>query len=371
MPSGNKFYTSGTTRGLTFRRDKCIHEVFEERVAQVPDAVAVMQGDRQLTYGALNARANQLARHLHELGVAPDTRVAIGLERSIELVLAELAILKCGAAYVPLDQNAPIQRLALMIEDCQARVVVTTKGRVLPEVSEVRRLDVDGLTLTDEIWRATAAPGDSEAAAYVMYTSGSTGKPKGVEIPHRAIGRLVLNNGYADFQASDRIAFASNPAFDAATMEVWGALLNGGRVVVIDQATLLEPSSFARVLETYRVTTLFITTALFNRYALAIPKSLAKLRFLLCGGEQSEPLSFARLRQNGGPQHLFTMARRKRLPLRQPTSQGGSTGSEEYSDRWSDIEHCRFTFWIGKGNLFRLELSEKFTLAGRVSRAAI
>ena len=288
-----------------FRRDKCIHEVFEERVAQVPDAVAVMQGDRQLTYGALNARANQLARHLHELGVAPDTRVAIGLERSIELVLAELAILKCGAAYVPLDQNAPIQRLALMIEDCQARVVVTTKGRVLPEVSEVRRLDVDGLTLTDEIWRATAAPGDSEAAAYVMYTSGSTGKPKGVEIPHRAIGRLVLNNGYADFQASDRIAFASNPAFDAATMEVWGALLNGGRVVVIDQATLLEPSSFARVLETYRVTTLFITTALFNRYALAIPESLAKLRFLLCGGEQSEPLSFARLRQNGGPQHLI------------------------------------------------------------------
>ena len=253
----------------------------------------------------LNARANYLARHLRELGVTPDTRVAIGLERSIELVLAELAVLKCGAAYVPLDQNAPIQRLAFMIEDCQARVVVTAKGRVVPEMSGVRRVDVDDLTLTGEISRALARQGDSEATAYVMYTSGSTGKPKGVEIPHRAIGRLVLNNGYANFQASDRIAFASSPAFDAATMEIWGALLNGGSIVVIDQAVLLEPSALAHVLKTYAVTTLFITTALFNRYSVIIPKSLARLRFLLCGGEQSEPLSFARVRQHGGPQHLI------------------------------------------------------------------
>ena len=288
-----------------FPADKCVHELFEEQVARAPDAIAVMQEDRQLTYGELNARANRLARHLYELGVAPDTRVAIGLERSIELVIAELAILKCGAAYVPLDQNVPIERLSFMIEDSQARVVVTAKGRVVPEMSGVRRLDVEELTFTGEISYARAAPEDSEATAYVMYTSGSTGKPKGVEIPHRAIGRLVLNNGYADFQASDRIALASNPTFDAATMEVWGALLNGGRIVVIDQAALLEPSGFARVLETYGVTTLFITTALFNRYAVMIPEAFARLRFLLSGGEQSEPHSFARLLQHAGPEHLI------------------------------------------------------------------
>ena len=288
-----------------FPRDKPVHELFEAQAARAPDAVAVVHQDRELSYGELNARANYLARHLRELGVTPDTRVAIGLERSIELVLAELAILKCGAAYVPLDQNAPIQRMSFMIEDCQARVVVTTKGRVVPEVPGVSRVDVDELTLKGEISDIPAAPGDSEAAAYVMYTSGSTGKPKGVEIPHRAIGRLVLNNGYANFQASDRIAFASNPAFDAATMEVWGALLNGGSIVVIDQATLLEPHSFAYALETNSVTTLFITTALFNRYAVIIPEVLARLRFLLCGGEQSEPSSFARVRQHAGPQHLI------------------------------------------------------------------
>src|SRR5258706_7108310 len=121
-------------------------------------------------------------------------------------------------------------------------------------------------------------------AAYVMYTSGSTGAPKGVFVPHRAITRLVINNGFAAFDENDRVAFAANPAFDAATMEVWAPLLNGGRIVVVDREALLDPKSFAQVLEQEKVTTLFLTTAIFNQYALAIPEALARLRFLLCGG---------------------------------------------------------------------------------------
>lgn len=128
-----------------------------------------------------------------------------------------------------------------------------------------------------------------------MYTSGSTGQPKGVLVPHRAINRLVINNGYADFNAQDRIAFASNPAFDASTMDVWGALLNGGRVIVIDHETLLEPSRFAAVLTESGATVLFVTTAIFNQYVQLIPHAIGGLRILLCGGERADAASFRRL----------------------------------------------------------------------------
>ncbi|NWD92715.1 AMP-binding protein, partial [Pseudomonas sp. K5002] len=117
-------------------------------------------------------------------------------------------------------------------------------------------------------------------------TSGSTGTPKGVLVPHRGITRLVINNGYADFNAHDRVTFASNPAFDASTMDVWGPLLNGGQVLVIDHATLLDPGAFGRALKAGGATILFVTTALFNQYVQLIPDALAGLRILLCGGER-------------------------------------------------------------------------------------
>src|SRR5262249_31544090 len=163
-------------------------------------------------YAELNTRANRLAHHLRTLGVGPDSRVAVVLERSAELIAAELAIVKCGAAYVPIDPAVPGERLTFMVEDCEAKLVLAVRAATLPEAWTARRIDVDALLPSEGMAGNLKVALDSEAAAYVMYTSGSTGRPKGVEIPHRAIARLVLNNGYAQFDASDRVAFAANPA---------------------------------------------------------------------------------------------------------------------------------------------------------------
>src|SRR5215813_8336991 len=152
------------------------------------------------------------------------------MERSVDLVVAELGTLKAGGAYVPIDPTFPEERQALMVEDSGA-VVAVTNGRRMPEGLTIRRVEIEkvgkrkgadknlGLTLT------------SEMTGYVMYTSGSTGIPKGVMVPHRAIGRLVKNGGYAEFGENDRVAFAANPAFDATTMEVWGPPITGGSTV--------------------------------------------------------------------------------------------------------------------------------------------
>ncbi|HET7461931.1 MAG TPA: amino acid adenylation domain-containing protein, partial [Longimicrobium sp.] len=229
-----------------FPGDRPVHERFERQVERTPAAVAVVHEDRSLTYAELNARANRLAHHLRARGVAPGARVAIVLPRSAELVVAELAILKAGAAYVPIDPVFPAERIAFMVADSGSRIVLALAGADLPDLSEVERIDVD--TLAEGRTDDPRVPLDGEAAAYVMYTSGSTGQPKGVVVPHRAVSRLVVNSGYADFGAGDRVAFAANPAFDASTMEVWGPLLNGGRIVVIGQDVLLDPRRFGEAL---------------------------------------------------------------------------------------------------------------------------
>ncbi len=180
-----------------------------------------------------------------------------------------------------------------MVEDCQAAALLTLSREVIDYAAP--RIDLDRLTLSGQPTHNPNLAQSSESLAYIMYTSGSTGTPKGVMVPHRAIGRLVLNNGYADFNAQDRVVFASNPAFDASTMDIWGPLLNGGRVVVIDHQTLLDPNAFGRALSATGATVLFVTTALFNQYVQLIPQALKGLRILLCGGERGDPAAFRRL----------------------------------------------------------------------------
>ncbi|SNY23214.1 arthrofactin-type cyclic lipopeptide synthetase C [Pseudomonas sp. LAMO17WK12:I6] len=270
-----------------------VHGIFQQQAAAHPKAVAAVHGEHSLSYFELNAQANRLAHHLISQGVQPGDHVAILLPRSLELLAAQLAIAKCAAAYVPLDINAPSERQAFMVEDCQAAALLTLSGEVIDYAAP--RIDLDRLTLSGQPTHNPNLAQSSESLAYIMYTSGSTGAPKGVMVPHRAIGRLVLNNGYADFNAQDRVVFASNPAFDASTMDIWGPLLNGGRVVVIDHQTLLDPNAFGHELSASGATILFVTTALFNQYVQLIPQALKGLRILLCGGERGDPAAFRRL----------------------------------------------------------------------------
>jgi amino acid adenylation domain-containing protein/non-ribosomal peptide synthase protein (TIGR01720 family) len=289
-----------------YPKERRVHQLFEEQVKRTPEAVAAVFEDQQLTYRELNKRANRLAHYLRTLGAGPEARVGICLERSLEMVVGLLGILKAGGAYVPLDAAFPDERKAFMMTDSEVKIVLSTSVMELPEAPLVTRIDIDQTTMLAEGVADDPEVGlGGEALAYLMYTSGSTGAPKGVMVSHRAIGRLVLNCGYADFNENDRVAFAANPAFDAATMEVWAPLLNGGRIVVIDRDAFLEPGQFARLLEEEAVTTLFLTTAIFNLYAQTMPEVLARLDRLLCGGEKSEPASFARVLQQSGPRHLI------------------------------------------------------------------
>ena len=267
-----------------------VHQLFEAQALARPEAVAAVQGALSLSYRDLNRRANRLAHHLLNQGVQPGESVAIALPRSLDLLICQLAILKCGAVYVPLDINAPVERQAFIVQDSGAHRVLTT----------LADLNLDTLSP-----RNPELPQSAESVAYILYTSGSTGAPKGVQVPHRAISRLVLNNGYADFNARDRVAFASNPAFDASTLDVWAPLLNGGCVVVVEHAVLLSQAAFAALLQEQSVSVLWMTAGLFHQYADALLPVFAQLRYLIVGGDVLDPQVIDRVLRHGKPRHLL------------------------------------------------------------------
>jgi non-ribosomal peptide synthetase component F len=202
-----------------YPRQASIPALFAEVAARVPERIALVSEDGMLTYGELDRRANRVARALVRQGVGPDVLVALALQRSLEMLIATLAVLKAGGAYLPLDPQLPAERLAFLLEDARPAAVLTLS-------------DLEPKALG----RYSAAPFDGgagpESLAYVMYTSGSTGRPKGVSVPHRGVVRLVRETNFADL-GEDRVFLQLAPAaFDAATLEIWGPLLNGGRLVI-------------------------------------------------------------------------------------------------------------------------------------------
>ncbi len=293
-----------------YPHDRSIYQLFEAQVARSPNAIAVQFGGKSFTYRELNNGSNQLAHYLKTLGIAPGSRVGLCMERSVEMVAGLLGILKAGSVYVPLDPAYPVERLRWMMEDANVSVLLT-QHHWLESLGEMGRTCV----CLDRDWEAIAQASEANLVnqisaddlAYVVYTSGSTGTPKGVAVPHRAVNRLVCNPNYMQWHTHDRVAQVSNISFDAATFEIWGALLNGAQLVGIDREVSLSPPMFAVQLQQQQISLLFLTTALFNQMAQEVPTAFSGLRYLLFGGEVADPQSVRTVLEQGTPQHLLHM----------------------------------------------------------------
>jgi amino acid adenylation domain-containing protein len=295
-----------------YPREASIQALFEAQVARTPDAVAVESEDARLTYAELNGRANQLARQLRSRGVGMGTRVGLCAGRSLELVVATLAIVKAGGAYVPLDSAYPGERLAFMVEDSGLQVLLAQPAllsRLPPDlrVDIVLLEPVKASRVEECVEDLDGESMPADGLAYVMYTSGSTGKPKAVGIPHRGVVRLVKGSRFVELSAREVFLQLAPISFDASTFELWGALLNGAKLVLFpEHAPSLE--ELGRALVRHGVTTLWLTAALFEQMMAAQPEALSGVRQVLAGGDVLSPtavrarLSQGRLLVNGyGP----------------------------------------------------------------------
>jgi len=291
---------NGTVRAL--QTPTTIHTAFQAQARSTPDAIAVIDGARSLRYAELDAHSDRIAMHLSAAGVRSGDCVVTLLPRSAELVAAQLGILKAGAAYVPLDPRQPAARHAQLVGDCQARAIVHATGEALPW-SAAPCLEI---ALAGQPTAAFAAPPLPAAApAYVMYTSGSSGSPKGVLVPHQAVLNLVRDPDYARWQADDRFAFASNPAFDSSTLEVWAPLLSGGSVVVVPQEVMLDPSVLAQFVRTHAISVLILVAGVLRAYASELARELPTLRYLITGGDIADPQALSTLLRDTPPQTLL------------------------------------------------------------------
>ena len=264
-------------------------ELFEAQVVRAPDAIALVSDDQRLSYAELDAAANRLAHHLIGLDVGPESRVSVAVERSIEMIVVLLAILKAGGAYVPLDPQYPIERLRFMLEDSGAKLILATSESALRlNFGDENAAAVPLLLLDDPVVMAAIAarpeksPVDADRIApltpanlaYVMYTSGSTGTPKGVMTTQSNVAALARLPAYAPLGPGQAVLQLAPTAFDAATFEIWGALLNGARLVLAPPG----PPDLDRIAQTisqHKVDTLWLTAGLFRQTIETHPHLLA------------------------------------------------------------------------------------------------
>jgi D-alanine--poly(phosphoribitol) ligase subunit 1 len=288
---------------VDYPRDSSVPALFEACVARRPEAPAVVHGERTVSYRELDRLANGLALDLLARGLAPGSVVGVCLARSPELIVALLAILKCGGSYLPFDAAWPDERLRGLFADADCTWLLSDQGAEM-----ARRFDGWQVVSVDEHATAPsetgpAVPVAADAVAYINFTSGSTGRPKGVPIQHRSIARLTFGACYARLDESSRLLQLAPVTFDAATFEIWGALLHGGTCVLYPHG-FVRLSQLGQVLRANGITVLFLTTALFNAVVDEAPNTLASVRTILTGGEAHSIKHMADAVRTYGPGRL-------------------------------------------------------------------
>ncbi|CEG56818.1 non-ribosomal peptide synthetase [Legionella fallonii] len=262
---------------------------FAEQVSAHPNKIAVKHHENTLTYEQLDKISNQLAHKLQKTMISPEMPIGIFLEKGINRIIAILGILKAGGCYVPLEIDIPAARISYIINNASISIIITS-NELIPNIEEISP-SVTKISITDNSIQAESdSPVDNNQfnpnqLTYILYTSGSTGTPKGVSVEQAGILRLVKNANYIKIKSSDRVAQTSSFLFDAATLEIWGALLNGATLVLIDKQTLLDEHLFSSILKNEEISILFLTTQLFHAYAYTAPYLFQHLTYLAVGGE--------------------------------------------------------------------------------------
>ncbi|WP_426414580.1 plipastatin non-ribosomal peptide synthetase PpsC [Bacillus subtilis] len=281
---------------IDYPRNETISRLFEIQAEQTPNAVAIVSDTQVFTYEDLNSWANQIASVLQIKGVGPDSVVALLTGRTPELIAGMLGILKAGGAYLPIASDLPVERIAYMLSDSGAALLLQS------EKTEKQLLDIEceQIIIEDIQKQGKTKNVDSSAGshslAYIIYTSGSTGKPKGVMIEQRSVIRLVKNSNYITFTPEDRLLMTSSIGFDVGSFEIFGPLLNGAALHLSDQQTFLDSHQLKRYIEHQGITTIWLTSSLFNHLTEQNEQTFSQLKHLIIGGEALSPSHVNRIR---------------------------------------------------------------------------
>jgi amino acid adenylation domain-containing protein len=275
--------------------DKTIDALFEGQVEQFPGHIAVVYEDRHLSYKELDDRSTALAGYLRARGVEPDMAVGISMESSLEMIIGILGILKAGGAYLPINTNYPEKRKKYIIDDSNIKLMVTRSRNSENVVSHMVHLDNPGIYRYRCEYDLKKKHGFHNLA-YILYTSGSTGKPKGVMVEHRNVIRLVKKTDYIHFRPDEKILQMGALEFDASTFEIWGALLNGAELYLVERDILTNAQKIKEILKKNKITTILMITPVFHQMVQADIEIFSDLKNFVVGGDVLSPLHISRLR---------------------------------------------------------------------------